>query len=127
MKRNPVIPYILIMVFGIGLIFLLSFKGLSDGKEVAKDNGKGAGAGGTKTEETASAKPEDIYKNAGCIGCHGDQYQGGVGPALKGIGDKLSKDDIKGFLTNGSPKGMPPGLVKPEQMDAMVEWVSKIK
>ncbi|ETI65950.1 cytochrome c550 [Neobacillus vireti] len=124
MKKNPAIPYILILVFGIVLVFILSFKGLGDMKEIAKDN---KGAGGAKTEETASAKPEDIYKNAGCIGCHGDQYQGGMGPSLKGIGDKISKDEIKGFLTNGSPKGMPAGLVKPEQMDAMVEWVSKIK
>ncbi|WP_312473634.1 cytochrome c550 [Neobacillus sp.] len=122
MKKNPVIPYILILVFGIVLVFILSFKGLGDMKEVAKDKGEGG-----KTTEVASSNPEDIYKNAGCIGCHGNQYQGGMGPALKGIGDKLSKDQIKGFLTNGSPKGMPPGLVKPEQMDAMVEWVSKIK
>lgn len=122
MKKNPAIPYILILVFGIVLVFILSFKGLSDMKEVAKGDNKG-----TEKTEVASAKPEDIYKNAGCLGCHGEQYQGGMGPSLKGIGDKISKDEIKGFLTNGSPKGMPAGLVKPEQMDAMVEWVSKIK
>lgn len=123
MKKNPAIPYIIILVFGIVLVFALSFKGLGDMNELAKDKG----AGGKKTEEVASAKPEDIYKNAGCLGCHGDQYQGGMGPALKGVGDKLSKDQIKDFLLNGSPKGMPPGLVPAEQADAMAEWVSKIK
>ena len=33
MNRNPVMPFIIIMVFGIGLMFLLSFKGLGDAKK----------------------------------------------------------------------------------------------
>jgi cytochrome c550 len=121
MKRNPVIPFILIMVFGIVLVFILSFKGLGDGKELTKGNDKGAGS----QTETASAKPEDIYKST-CVACHGDQYQGGVGPSLKGVGSRLSKAEIVDRITHG--KGaMPPGLVKPEQADAMADWVSKIK
>ncbi|MFJ5715399.1 cytochrome c550 [Neobacillus sp. NPDC093127] len=121
MKKNPAIPYILILVFGIVLVFILSFKGLGDMKEIAKGN---KGDGGAKTE-TASAKPEDIYKNAGCLGCHGDQYQGVVGPSLKGTG--LSKDEVKDILANGKGTGMPAGLVPADQIDAMAEWVSKLK
>jgi len=122
MKRNPVIPFILIMVFGIVLVFFLSFKGLGDSKEMAKDKG---GAGGGTTTETAASNPEDIYKST-CIGCHGDQYQGVVGPSLKGIGEKLSKDQIKQIITKGRGN-MPPNLVKPEDADKMADWVSKIK
>ena len=48
MKRNPVIPFVIIMVFGIGLMFLLSFKGLGDAKEIAKEKENGG-----KTEEPA--------------------------------------------------------------------------
>jgi len=48
-----------------------------------------------------------------------------VGPSLKGTG--LSKDEVKDILTNGKGTGMPPGLVKAEQLDAMAEWVSKLK
>lgn len=59
MNRNPLIPFVLIMVMGIGLIFFLSVKGLGDMKEVAKEK-----EGGAKTEETAAAGPEDIYKKA---------------------------------------------------------------
>ncbi|MEH7353182.1 cytochrome c [Neobacillus drentensis] len=121
MNRNPVIPYILVFVFGIVLVFFLSFKGLGDMEEVAKDKGEGKGGGKT---EVAASNPEDIYKST-CIGCHGDQYQGGVGPSLKGTG--LSKDEVKDILTNGKGTGMPPGLVKAEQLDAMAEWVSKLK
>jgi len=121
MKRNPVIPYVLIMVFGIGLILLLSFKGLGDMKEVAKDKGEGT----EKTEVTAS-KPEDIYKQT-CIGCHGDQYQGVVGPTLKGVGSKYSKEELMTFVTKGKGTGMPAGLVKEEQAAAMADWLATIK
>ncbi|WHY84746.1 cytochrome c [Neobacillus novalis] len=121
MKKNPAIPYIIILVFGIVLVFILSFKGLNDMKEVAKEKG----AGGAKTEEVASAKPEDLYKSAGCINCHGGEYQGVVGPSLKGTG--LSKDEVKDILVNGKGTGMPAGLVPADQVDAMADWISKIK
>ncbi|AZV44419.1 cytochrome c550 [Peribacillus asahii] len=123
MKRNPVVPFIVIMVFGIGLMFMLSFKGLSDSKQMAKEQENGG-----KTEEStenAAATPEDIYKQ-NCISCHGDAYQGGVGPALKGVGDRLSADEIKNTLTNG--KGaMPPGLVQEDQLDGMTEFLQGLK
>ena len=120
--KNPVIPFILIFVFGIVLVFALSIKGLGDMKEVAKDNGK---TGGEKTETVAASKPEDIYKST-CITCHGDQYQGVVGPTLKGVGKKYTKDQIVQFITKGKGN-MPAGLVKPEQASAMAEWVANIK
>ncbi|MDM5211668.1 cytochrome c [Peribacillus sp. NJ4] len=122
MNRNPVMPFIIIMVFGIGLMFLLSFKGLGDAKDLAKEK-----EGGEKTEETesASASPEDIYKQ-NCISCHGDAYQGGVGPALKGVSDRLSVDEVKDVITNGRG-AMPPGLVEEQNIDAMAEYIHGLK
>ncbi|UYY97329.1 cytochrome c [Peribacillus frigoritolerans] len=122
MNRNPVMPFIIIMVFGIGLMFLLSFKGLGDAKDLAKEK-----EGGGKTEETesASASPEDIYKQ-NCISCHGDAYQGGVGPALKGVGDRLSVDEVKDVITNGRG-AMPSGLVEEQNIDAMAEYIHGLK
>ena len=122
MKRNPVMPFIIIMVFGIGLMFLLSFKGLGDAKDLAKEK-----EGGEKTEETesASASPEDIYKQ-NCISCHGNAYQGGVGPALKGVGDRLSVDEVKNVITNGRG-AMPPGLVEEQNIDAMAKYIHGLK
>jgi cytochrome c550 len=109
------------MVFGIALMLLLSFKGLGDAKDIAAENEKGQGE---KTEEVASS-PEDIYKKS-CIGCHGDQYQGVVGPKLKGVGEKLSQDEIKSILTNG--KGtMPKNLVAAEHVDEMAKWLAELK
>jgi cytochrome c550 len=120
MNRNPILPFILIMVFGIGLMFFLSFKGLGDHEQLAKDLEGGEEA---PTEQVA-ANPEDIYKQS-CAGCHGSAYEGGMGPALKGIGK--SQEEIKEILTNGLPGGMPAGLVQGEQADAMAEWLTTLK
>jgi cytochrome c550 len=49
-----------------------------------------------------------------------------MGPALKGVGDRLSKDEIKETITNGRGN-MPAGLVKPEEADAMADWLANIK
>jgi cytochrome c550 len=120
MNRNPIVPFILIMVFGIGLMFFLSFKGLGDAKDLAHE---AEGGEEPKTEEVAS-NPEDIYKQT-CAGCHGNAYEGGMGPALKGI--TKSKDEIKEILINGTTGGMPAGLVQGEQADAMAEYLTTLK
>jgi len=119
MNRNPLIPFALIMLFGIGLIVALSYKGLGDMNELANEkNGK-------NTEETAAATPEEIYQQA-CIGCHGQNYEGGMGPALKGVGDKLSIDEIKNVIQNGRGS-MPAGLVPADKADEMAKWLSELK
>lgn len=87
MKRNPLIPFLLIAILGIGLTFFLSMKGLKDEDKIA------SGGKEQKQEETANATPEELYKQ-NCISCHGENYEGG-GPALKGVGDKLEVADIK--------------------------------
>ena len=117
--KNAVMPYVLIFVFGIVLMFAMSFIGLGNMKEIAAEKE----GGGANTEETASANPEDIYKKS-CIACHGDQYQGAVGPALKGL--TISQDEIKEILINGTTGGMPGGLI-PGQEEAMAEWIANLK
>lgn len=121
MNRNPIIPFIIIMIVGIGAMFLVSFKGIGDNKDLVAEL---SGEGGESTEETAEANPEEIYQQS-CIGCHGDQYQGGAGPALTGVGDRLSEDEIVDILTNG--KGaMPGGLVSGNEA-AMATWLSELQ
>lgn len=122
MKRNPIIPFLLIMVLGISAMFLMSFKGIGDMKEIASEKEDG----GEKTEETAAA-PEELYQQKGCVACHGSDYQGvGSNPALIGVGDRLSHDEIADILVNG--KGtMPQGLLTEEQAPEMAEWLSSLK
>ncbi|WP_018661461.1 cytochrome c550 [Heyndrickxia acidiproducens] len=122
MKKNPVIPYLLIMALGLVLVFFLSLKGVGDAKESAKEKEN------PKTAQTADAKfdPEGFAKK-NCVTCHGDNLQGSSGPSLHGVGEKLSKDKIKDVLKNGTSGGMPAGLVPPEHTDEMADWVSKLK
>lgn len=119
MNRNPIIPFVLIMVMGIGLMFLLSFKGLGDSEDLAKEK-----EGGGKTEETAEVNPEEFYKQT-CAGCHGQQYEGISGPSLKGVGGRYSKDEIKDIITNGKGN-MPPGMAAGKE-EQMAEFLSKMK
>ncbi|WP_102691316.1 cytochrome c550 [Rummeliibacillus pycnus] len=125
MKKNPIIPYILIMAFGLGLIFFMSIDGADKKAEIAK-GGKEA-----KTEQTAgkgetagAADPEAIAKTK-CISCHGDNLKGNVGPNLHGTG--LSEAEVKDILTKGKGSGMPPGLVTGAELDAMAKYISGLK
>ncbi|WP_077214002.1 cytochrome c550 [Bacillus dakarensis] len=121
MNRNPIIPFVLIMVIGIAAMFLMSFKGLGDMEEIAAEQ-----EGGGEQTDTAAATPEELYQQAGCIGCHGGDYSGGVGPALIGVGDKLSPEEIQDILVNGKGS-MPGGLVTAEQAPEMAEWLAGLK
>ncbi|OLN23382.1 cytochrome C [Domibacillus antri] len=123
MNRNPIIPFLLIMVFGIGLMFFLSLDGLDNAKEMAEEE-KQAEEGG-ETAAGGEFDPEGHYQSS-CIGCHGSSYEGGAGPSLVGVGEKLSPEEIQDILVNGKG-GMPPGLVPAENAEAMAAWVAEIK
>lgn len=115
MNRNPLIPFALIAVFGIGLMFVLGFVGLGNMDEMAE--------GGEKKQETAAATPEEIYQGK-CASCHGADFGGGAGPKLAGNG--LSPEEIAEVLKNG--KGiMPPNIVPADKVEEMAKWVSELK
>jgi cytochrome c550 len=123
MKGNPIIPFLLIMVFGIGLMFFLSLDGIDNAKEVAEEEKQAEGGGDVAAG--GEFDPEGHYKSS-CIGCHGSSYEGGAGPSLVGVGEKLSPEEIQDIVVNG--KGaMPPGLVPAENAEAMAAWVAEIK
>ncbi|WP_242222927.1 cytochrome c550 [Bacillus cereus group sp. BfR-BA-01380] len=119
MKRNPLIPFALIAVLGIIIMFVFSFQGLHKSKELAE-----AKKNGGKTTQTA-AKPEEIVKQS-CTSCHGDQLQGAVGPNLQKVGGKLSKDQIQEVIVKGRGN-MPPGLIPADQASKVADWLSKKK
>ncbi|GER66924.1 cytochrome c [Weizmannia acidilactici] len=123
MKKNPVIPYLLIMVFGLALVFFFSIKGVGDAKQVAKEK---ESPKQTQTADSGKFDPESFAKKT-CATCHGNNLQGAVGPNLHGVGKKLSKDKIKDVLKNGTSGGMPAGLVEADHIDEMADWVSKLK
>ncbi len=122
MQKNPIIPFILIMAFGIGLIFFMSIDGVGNKAELAATE-EGAENGGG--EASAGEFDPEALAQGKCIGCHGNSYEGtGAAPAL--VGTALSEDEVKDVLANG--KGiMPPGLVPAENLDAMAAWVKSLE
>ncbi|KIL41571.1 menaquinol-cytochrome C reductase [Gordoniibacillus kamchatkensis] len=107
----------------------------------AKGAGKAApspSAGAAK--KVAMVAPDDpgaaVFKKATCVACHGGELKGmpssGI-PALLGIGDTLSKDDILGIIKNG--KGNMPAQYKDNigkgltdaDIDKLANWLSMQK
>lgn len=108
MKNNPLVPYILIMAFGIGLIFFLSLEGVNNNNEEA-DGGEAV------TDEVAV----DI---SSCTGCHGgDLTGGGVGPSLVGV----EADTIVDALVNGVEGStmMTPNMKSEAEAQAIAEHI----
>jgi len=50
---------------------------------------------------------ETLLSQQNCIGCHGGNLEGGMGPALDKIGSTLTKEQIYRTIMNGG-NGMPP-------------------
>ncbi|MFC4302859.1 c-type cytochrome [Cohnella boryungensis] len=71
----------------------------------------------------------DTMTQAQCIACHGAELEGASGPALRGIGDTLSKEELVTIITDGKGDMMPPfkGDLSEEQIDQIATWLSKQK
>ncbi|MCG7334314.1 cytochrome c [Sporosarcina sp. ACRSM] len=98
----------------------------------------GACGGGNKTNEnnnnantdtggsTASVDAEQVV-NTSCITCHGQNLEGaGNAPALADVGARLSEEEIHDVIINGRP-GMPGGLIKGEEAEAVAKWLAEKK
>ena len=108
MKNNPLIPYVLIMAFGIGLIFFMSFEGAAN-----KNSAEGEG-------ETAELNGEEIAQK-NCISCHGGDLTGAAGPSIVG----LDAEHIKEVALNGTESGGMPAILKNEaEAQAVAEYIS---
>ena len=57
-------------------------------------------APGTLTETTTANDGASIYR-FNCSSCHGNRGQGGIGPSLQGVDDRLDRSDITRVVTEG--------------------------
>ena len=80
MGKNPIVPYILIFALGIGLIFFMSLYGLEQKKEIARQGEEGK----LKKLQSSAEFDAEAVAQGKCIGCHGGDLTGGMGPALVG-------------------------------------------
>ncbi|MEH7253254.1 cytochrome c, partial [Neobacillus niacini] len=61
-----------------------------------------------------------------CSSCHGGDLVSGGAPDLDMIGTKYSKDEIEEIILNGKG-GMPGGILKGEDADAVASWLADKK
>ncbi|HUC90726.1 MAG TPA: c-type cytochrome [Paenibacillus sp.] len=87
-----------------------------------------------KEEPAALVSPDDpafeMVRQAQCIACHAGNLQGqGSFPALTGVGDRRTKEEIADIITNGTDGGMPAfkDQLTAEQIDQVATWLSKQK
>jgi len=94
------------------------------------------GGGEEKASPAASPKPlegpeetVELYRNT-CISCHGAELEGKMGEQsnLQTIGATMTKEQIWAQIENGGD--LMPAFktrLKPEQIDALADWLSGLK
>jgi len=73
-----------------------------------------------------AAMAEASYKS-NCLGCHGDQLQGGFGPALNAVGASLSREQIYEIISKG--KGNMPGFggrLSEDEIINLTNWLAEM-
>lgn len=109
----------LTLVFG-SAIFLAACGGGEEAKKPEETTST------PETTETA-ADPGQVAVERSCISCHGNELQGGAGPALNNVGSRLSEQEILDIINNGTPNGMPKGLITGADAEAAAKWLATQK
>ncbi|QUW21645.1 cytochrome c [Sporosarcina sp. Marseille-Q4063] len=106
---------------------LLVLGACGGGGDKTNDDGAttGGDTSGDTSGDTASLDVEKIVNNK-CIACHGNNLEGGSAPGLTDVGSTHSESEIHDIIINGQG-GMPGGLIKGEEADAVAKWLAEKK
>lgn len=77
-----------------------------------------------KKHENQNAQAADSVFKQNCASCHGNNLEGGAGPALKNIGSKYSEKEIMSIILKGR-NGMPAGILTGGDARLVAEWLKK--
>lgn len=102
--------------------------GSSNSSSQSGSSNSSDGSNNTTSTEVDAQAAKKIFSNATCISCHGENLQGGVGPALKHVGSRMSKQEILKQIKNGGG-GMPGNLLKgePKKAKKVATWLASLK
>ncbi|MCK1977094.1 cytochrome c [Jeotgalicoccus huakuii] len=126
MNKNPIIPFLLIIFLGVGLVFLLSGVGATDDGEedVASEEGASEESGGGEEASSGDVDAEGIARD-NCASCHGQDFSGGMGPALAGT--SLDEETFTTTVRDG--KGSMPAFsadqIADEELTALYQFFSE--
>lgn len=81
--------------------------------------------GGAEGGGTESAGAQIWAQQTNCMGCHGQNMEGGAGPALTNLGEKYSAEELKNIIQNGIGNQMPGGMFvgTEEELDTLVDYL----
>lgn len=109
----------ILLTAGFSIVLLL---GACGGNEEEAEEAAVIGDGQATAEDG-----EAVYRAASCFSCHGADLEGASGPNLQEVGARLSEDQIRTVVVEGT-NIMPGGMVEdPEDLDHLVEWLSNQK
>ena len=92
----------------------------SDEAEETPANNSGSSSETTTADAGNEAK---LYENK-CSSCHGQNLEGGVGPALDAIGSSMSQEEIEEIIKSG--KGiMPANTLEGDDATAVAVWLAE--
>lgn len=72
----------------------------------------------------------EIAKTANCIGCHAADFSGASAPALTGVGNRMTTEEIAQVITEGRNNGAMPGFadsLSADEINQLSVWLSKQK
>jgi len=79
----------------------------------------------------AIIEPDDpafSIAESNCMSCHANDLNGANGPALLGIGNRLTTEEIADIITHGKNNGNMPafeGTLSTDEISQLAEWLSK--
>lgn len=121
-QQNDVVDSARAFFTSFGVLFLVFLIALVVSLMIPKEPEMAGGGDGAPVEISG----ETVYQQAGCMGCHGQNLEGGGAPALTGLGSKYDEKQIADIIKNGVPPAMPGGLVtNPAEVAALAKWLAE--
>ena len=95
------------------------------GSDEAKETPTNNSSSSSETTTADAGNEAKLYENK-CSSCHGQNLEGGVGPALDTIGSSMSQEEIEAVIESG--KGMMPAkALEGEEATAVAAWLAEKK
>ncbi|CAM3231096.1 MULTISPECIES: menaquinol-cytochrome c reductase cytochrome b/c subunit [Brevibacillus] len=115
-------------------IFYLTWAANDEAQHLKHKNSAGSDPGTPPAAEAPAPAESSFTADAvwkaqqSCMGCHGKDLEGGMGPNLQTIGSKLDAAQIADIIKNGVPPAMPGGMIKDDaEIQKLADYLASLK